>query len=326
MNETLDRIGEIGIVPVIKIEGSGRADIAAKALGLGRALVSGGIPVAEVTFRTAAAPDAIEAMASELPGLLVGAGTVTSVELARSAAAAGAEFVVCPAWDEAVVDFCLGRGIPVLPGTSGPDGVARGLAKGLEAVKFFPAEASGGVAMLDALAGPFASMRFVPTGGIDASNVGAYARRAQVLAVGGSWMVKGDLVEAGDWKGIERLCREAVLALHGFSFAHLGINRDGPEEAAEDAASFASLFGLAPKEGAGSIFMSDLVEIMKSPYLGEKGHIAIRCNSVERALAYLRGKGVGALADSVKSDKGRIKSAYLELSIGGFAIHLLRAA
>jgi 2-dehydro-3-deoxyphosphogluconate aldolase / (4S)-4-hydroxy-2-oxoglutarate aldolase len=325
MNETLEKIGEIGIVPVVKIEDGGEKTIAEKAIGLGKAFVTGGIPVAEVTFRTAAAPDAIRAMSAEVSGLLVGAGTVTSVELAQSAVAAGAKFIVCPAWDEAVVDYCLGRGIPVLPGTSGPDGVARGLAKGLAAVKFFPAEASGGVAMLDALAGPFGSMRFVPTGGIDASNIGTYARRAQVLAVGGSWMAKGSLIETGDWAGIEHLCREAVLALHGFSFAHLGVNHDNANVAAEDAASLASVFGLAPKEGSGSIFMSDFVELLKSPYLGEKGHIAFKCNSVERALAYLKNRGIDYLADTVKSAGGLIKSAYLDLSIGGFIVHLVRA-
>jgi 2-dehydro-3-deoxyphosphogluconate aldolase / (4S)-4-hydroxy-2-oxoglutarate aldolase len=327
MNELLGRIGEIGIVPVVKIEGApGEAAIAEKAIGLGKALVAGGIPVAEVTFRTAAAPDAIRAMASGVPGLLVGAGTVTSVGLAESAIAAGAKFIVCPAWDDAVVDYCLGRGVPVLPGTSGPDSVARGLAKGLEAVKFFPAEASGGVAMLDALAGPFGSMRFVPTGGIDASNIGAYARRKQVLAVGGSWMVRGDLVEAGDWAGVEALCREAVLALHGFSFAHVGVNGSSAEGAAKDAAAFSSLFGMTPKDGASSIFMSDAIELLKAPYLGERGHIAIRCNDVERALARFRGMGISALADTERTDKGKIKSVYLDLALGGFAIHLLRAA
>lgn len=320
MNETLNRIGEIGIVPVVKMES------AAMAAPLGKALVAGGIPVAEITFRTAAATDAIRAMSAEVPGLLVGAGTVTSKELAKSAVEAGAKFIVCPAWDDGVVDFCLGRGVPALPGVSGPDGVARGLAKGLDTVKFFPAEASGGVAMLDALAGPFASMRFVPTGGIDASNIGAYARRAQVLAIGGSWMVKSSLIEAEDWAGIERLCREAVIALHGFSFAHLGINRSGPEAAAKDAASFAALFGLVAKEGASSIFMSETIELLKAPYLGERGHIAMRCNDVERALAYLGAKGVKKLGDTVKPDKGRIKSVYLDLSIGGFAVHLLRAS
>jgi 2-dehydro-3-deoxyphosphogluconate aldolase / (4S)-4-hydroxy-2-oxoglutarate aldolase len=325
MNELLNRIGEIGLVPVVKIEGEGKDEIGAKALGLARALAAGGLPVAEITYRTKAAPDAIRAIAERAPELLVGAGTITSAELAKSAIEAGAKFVVCPAWDEGVVELCLERGVPVLPGTSGPDGVARGLAKGLEAVKFFPAEASGGVAMLDALSGPFGSMLFVPTGGIDASNIGAYARRKQVLAIGGSWMVKTELIEAGDWAGIERLCREAVLALHGFSFAHMGVNGSGAEQAAKDAAAFASLFGFASREGSGSIFMSELIELLKAPFRGEMGHIAIRCNSIERALPYLAARGVSAAAETMKSDKGVIKSGYLELSIGGFAIHLLRA-
>jgi 2-dehydro-3-deoxyphosphogluconate aldolase / (4S)-4-hydroxy-2-oxoglutarate aldolase len=320
MTSIMDRIGEIGIVPVVKIENAGKAP------GLGRALAAGGIPVAEITFRTTAAADAIRALAAEAPDILVGAGTVTSVQLAKSALEAGARFMVCPAWDEAVVDFCLERGVPVLPGVSGPDGVARGLAKGLTALKFFPAETSGGVGMLDALAGPFGSARFVPTGGIDSGNIGSYARRKQVLAVGGSWMVKADLIEAGDWAGIEKLCREAVMALHGFSFAHMGVNGTNAEGAAKDAASFASLFGLAAKEGNSSIFASESIELMKAPYLGEKGHIGIRCNDVERALARFRDLGIGKLADTEKADKGKIKSVYLDLSIGGFAIHLVRAS
>jgi 2-dehydro-3-deoxyphosphogluconate aldolase / (4S)-4-hydroxy-2-oxoglutarate aldolase len=319
MNEALDRIGEIGIVPVVKIEDPGKAAM------LGKALAAGGIPVAEITFRTAAAPEAIRAMRAAAPELLVGAGTVTSRELAASAVEAGARFVVCPAWDEGVVDYCLERGVPVLPGVSGPDGVARGLAKGLGALKFFPAEASGGVSMLDALAGPFASMRFVPTGGIDASNIGEYAKRAQVLAIGGSWMVKGELIEAEDWAGIQRLCEEAVLALHGFSFAHLGVNGSTPGSAVEDAASLSSLFGFVAKEGASSIFMSGMIELLKSRYLGERGHIAIRCNDVERALARFRGMGVGILPDTEHAEKGKLRTVYLDLSIGGFAVHLLRA-
>lgn len=323
MDKIIGRIGELGIVPVVKIED------ALKAAALGKALIAGGIPVAEITFRTAAAPEAIRAMiAAAAEGsseLLVGAGTVTSKEIAKAAVEAGASFIVCPAWDEGIVDFCLERGVPVLPGVSGPDGVMRAQAKGLGALKFFPAEASGGVAMLDSLAGPFDSARFVPTGGIDASNIGAYARRKQVLAVGGSWMVKPELIESGDWAAIERLCREAVAALHGFAFAHMGVNGSGQEGAAEDAAAFASLFGLATREGAGSIFISDAIELLKAPFRGEHGHIAIRCNSIERAIPFLRARGIAAVPDTMKSDKGVIKSGYLDLSIGGFAIHLVRA-
>jgi 2-dehydro-3-deoxyphosphogluconate aldolase / (4S)-4-hydroxy-2-oxoglutarate aldolase len=319
MDEVLKRIREIGIVPVIKLEG------ADKAVPLGRALAQGGIPVAEVTFRTKAAPDAIRAMAAELPGLLVGAGTVTSVAMAESAAAAGARFIVCPGWDEAVVDWCLARSMPVLPGVSGPDGVMRGMAKGLETLKFFPAEALGGLPMLDALSGPFPSVRFVPTGGIDASNVGAYARKAYIHAIGGSWMVKAELVEAGDWAEIARLCREAVFALHGFQLAHVGINDASAEEASGDAASLASLFGFASREGASSIFAADCIEVLKSPYLGKSGHLAIRCNDVERAVARFRDMGVGIVAGTEKSEKGRLKTVYLDRELGGFAIHLLRA-
>jgi 2-dehydro-3-deoxyphosphogluconate aldolase / (4S)-4-hydroxy-2-oxoglutarate aldolase len=319
MSEILRRIGEIGIVPVIKLES------ADKAVPLGRALEAGGIPVAEVTFRTKAAPDAIRAMASELPGLLVGAGTVTNVAMAEAAAAAGARFIVSPGWDDGVVDWCLGRGMPVLPGVSGPDGVIKGISKGLDALKFFPAEAFGGLPMLEALSGPFPGVKFVPTGGIDAANIGAYARKSFVLAVGGSWMVKSDLIEAGDWAAIERLCRDAVLALHGFQLAHVGMNDATAEEAAKDAAALASLFGFASKEGNSSIFAADCVEVTKSPYLGEKGHLAIRCNDVERAVARFLSMGIGTVAGTEKADKGRLRTVYIDKAIGGFAIHLLRA-
>jgi 2-dehydro-3-deoxyphosphogluconate aldolase/(4S)-4-hydroxy-2-oxoglutarate aldolase len=319
MVDILKTIGEIGIVPVIKLES------AAKAAGLGRALVAGGIPVAEVTFRTQAAAEAIRILSAELPELLVGAGTVVKVEQATAALEAGARFIVCPAWDDGVVDFCLERGIPVLPGVSGPDGVARGAARGLEVLKFFPAEASGGLPMLDALAGPFGGMKFVPTGGIDASNVGAYARKPQVLAIGGSWMVKAELVEAENWAAIESLCKEAVLALHGFSFAHLGINNEDEVAGRAAANLFASLFGFGLKEGAGSIFASDAVEVMKKPFLGAKGHIAVRCNDVERAVARFRALGVEVLADTEKLEKGKLKTVYLDLELGGFALHLVKA-
>lgn len=318
MNEILQKIGEIGIVPVIKLES------ADKAIPLGRALVQAGIGAAEVTFRTQAAADAIRALVAAVPELLVGAGTVTSIATAQSAAAAGARFIVCPAWDDSVVEWCIERGIPILPGVSGPDGVMKGVSKGLEALKFFPAEASGGVSMLDALSGPFPNMKFVPTGGIDASNIGAYARKTSVLAVGGSWMVKPELIEAGDWSGIEKLGREAVYALHEFELAHIGINEQNPDEAAKDASLIASLFGFPIKEGDSSIFMSTCIELLKKPYLGEKGHVAIRCNDVERALARFRSMRIGVTAGTEKMEKGRLKTVYLDRQIGGFAFHLVR--
>jgi 2-dehydro-3-deoxyphosphogluconate aldolase/(4S)-4-hydroxy-2-oxoglutarate aldolase len=318
MDTLLARMGEIGLVPVIRL------DSAKRALGLGRALVQGGIPVAEVTFRTDAAEEAIRVMSAELPELLVGAGTVLSVDQAARAIQAGARFIVSPCYVDAVVDYCLERSVPVLPGVVNPDGVAKGLQRGLEVLKFFPAGAAGGTAMLDALAGPFGSMKFIPTGGIDAGNLSSYARRANVLAIGGSWMVRPDLVEAENWSALEAICREAVFALHGFTFAHLGIN--GPDEAGcrALAGGLGRLFNLEPRETSGSIFAGNQIEITKQPLWGEKGHIGIRCNQVERAVAYFAAAGIAARPETAKSDKGMLKSIYLDLELGGFAVHLLR--
>ena len=206
MDAILAKIGSIGLVPVIKL------DSADKAPGLGRALVAGGLPVAEITFRTKAAADSIRALRAEVPGLLVGAGTVLNLAQARSALEAGASFIVSPGFDEAVVDFCLERGLPVLPGVTGPDGIMRGLAKGLEVLKFFPAEAAGGVKMLKSLAGPYAhtGVRFIPLGGVNAANMATYLALPGVAAIGGSWMVERNLIVARDWTQIGTLTREAL--------------------------------------------------------------------------------------------------------------------
>jgi 2-dehydro-3-deoxyphosphogluconate aldolase/(4S)-4-hydroxy-2-oxoglutarate aldolase len=203
--------------------------------------------------------------------------------------------------------------------------VARGLAQGLEALKFFPAGACGGTGMLDALAGPFGAMQFVPTGGVNAANLAEYVRRPNVLAVGGSWMVKADLVQAGNWEGIERLCREAVTCLHGFGFAHLGIH--APEEGARGALAgeFARLFGFPAREGASSTFAGECIEIAQRPRMG-CGHIGIRCNQVERAAACLAAAGIPARPGTAKVDgQGRWKAVDLDLELGGFLVHLVRA-
>jgi len=318
MNPILEKLGTIGLVPVIKIED------ASKAADLAKALVAGGLPCAEITFRTAAAADAIKAMTTGFPDMLVGAGTVINVELAKKAKEAGARFVVSPGFNPAVVDWCIANDMPVVPGVNNPSNVEAGLERGLEVLKFFPAEASGGVAMLDALAGPFGQVKFMPTGGIGANNLGDYAKRPNVLAIGGSWMVKADLIDSGDWDGITKLCREAVTAVHGFSFAHMGIN--GADEAdAKKAAGLFSLFGFAPKEGNSSIFSDTMIEVTKSPFRGTMGHIAIKCWNVDRAVAYLETQGFKAVEETAKREKGKLTVIYLEPEIAGFAIHLLKA-
>ncbi len=317
MHETFKALAGIGLIPVIKIEE------AAKAVPLGKALVAGGIPVAEVTFRTAAAEDAIRAMAGECPDLLVGAGTVINTDLAKKAIAAGAKFIVSPGFNPAVVDFCRTKGVPILPGVNNPSLIEAGLEAGLDTFKFFPAEASGGVAMLDALAGPFGSVKFVPTGGIDASNVGEYAKRDSVLAIGGSWMVKADLVSAEKWDEIIALCSAAVAAVNGFSFAHLGINH-ADEAAARGTANLLAALGLPLKEGASSIFAGGSFEVMKTPFRGTLGHIAIKCYNLERALDYLGRFGFSGVEETAKLEKGHLKVIYLDKEVAGFAVHLVR--
>ena len=203
MNESLQRIGQIGIVPVVAIED------AAKAVALGVALLAGGLPVAEITFRTAAAAAAIRAISDACPDVLVGAGTVLTVTQAEQAAAAGAKFIVTPGFDTAVVEWCLAHNMPITPGVMTPTDINQALAKGLSTLKFFPAEAAGGVKTLKAIAAPYGGVKFVPTGGISAANLADYLRLTAVHACGGSWMVEKSLIAAGDFGAITRLSQES---------------------------------------------------------------------------------------------------------------------
>ena len=201
MNE---RIAACGVVPVVVLED------AKAAKPLAEALVEGGLPVAEVTFRTAAAEESIRIMAEAYPDMLVGAGTVLSVEQAQRAVNAGAKFIVSPGFDEEVVDWCLANNVPVYPGIITPSEATKAVKRGLKIVKFFPAEQFGGVATIKALAAPFTTLKFMPTGGINAKNIRDYLANNKIIACGGSWMVKGDLVKAGDFAKIKELVKEAV--------------------------------------------------------------------------------------------------------------------
>lgn len=198
-----NRLAELKLIPVVAI------DEVDKAIPLAAALVEGGLPCAEITFRTDAAGAAIERMA-EIDGLLVGAGTVLNVRQAERAEAAGAKFIVSPGLDPDTVRWCLERGIPVFPGVATPTDLTGAVALGLDIVKLFPAEALGGLKMLKALAGPFPQMRFIPTGGIGLDNVTRWLEHPKVFACGGSWMVAKPLLAAGDFAGITERVRQAM--------------------------------------------------------------------------------------------------------------------
>lgn len=203
MSEILEKIKEIGIVPVIVLEDS------KDALPLAEALMEGGLPCAEVTFRTAAAEDSIRAISQAYPEMLVGAGTVLTTEQVDRAVAAGAKFIVSPGFNPRIVQYCQEKGVPITPGCSSPTDIEQALEQGLKVVKFFPAEQLGGLAMIKALAGPYVDVSFMPTGGINAGNVKDYLAYNRILACGGSWMVKGDLIKAGDFQRITELVKEA---------------------------------------------------------------------------------------------------------------------
>lgn len=196
-----------GIVPVIKLNSPEQAS------GLGRALLEGGLPVAEITFRTGAAADAIRLIRREFPEILVGAGTLTTSEQVEAALAAGAQFAVTPGFNPRIVDLCIAGGLPIIPGISSPSQIELGLERGLKLLKFFPAEASGGVKMLKALHGPYAEANFVPTGGIEISNLPSYFALPYVAAVGGSWMVQDALIAEGRFGEIARLCAESAACV-----------------------------------------------------------------------------------------------------------------
>ena len=204
MKDLAERFHEVGVVPVVVLE-----DVK-DAVPLAQALVEGGLPCAEVTFRTAAAEESIRVMTTEYPDMFVGAGTVLTIEQVDRAVAAGAKFIVSPGFDPEIVDYCLEKEIPVFPGCITPSEVAQAVKRGLKVVKFFPAEQFGGVATIKAMAAPYVGLKFMPTGGVSAKNLESYLSCDKIIACGGSWMVKGDLVKAGKFDEIKTLTEEAV--------------------------------------------------------------------------------------------------------------------
>lgn len=217
--EIVRRIQALGVVPVIAIND------ADKAVPLAAALTRGGLPAAEITFRTDCAAEAIRRIRREVPEMLVGAGTVLTKEQVDGALEAGAEFIVTPGFNPEIVKYAISVGAVIMPGTATPGEMEQAMGMGLDIVKFFPAEQNGGVAKLKAVSAPYSKLRFMPTGGVNEKNISSYLSFDKIIACGGTWMVKKDLIEACDWDGIEKLTREAVMAAQGFEVK--GVGADG---------------------------------------------------------------------------------------------------
>ena len=203
MKSIEELFAELKVVPVVVL------DDAKDAEPLAKALVEGGLPCAEVTFRTEEAAESIRIMTEVSPDMLVGAGTVLTTEQVDKAVESGAKFIVSPGFDPEIVDYCIEKNIPVFPGCISPSEVAQAVKRGLKVVKFFPAEQSGGLAMIKAMAAPYNMLKFMPTGGINTKNLKDYLACDKILCCGGSWMVKGDMIKAGEFEKIKKLTREA---------------------------------------------------------------------------------------------------------------------
>jgi len=318
MNKILEKISELAIIPVVKIEK------AENALPLGRALLDGDLPIAEITFRTSAAEESIKTLTRELPNLLVGAGTVLTIEQVKKAVSAGAKFIVSPGFNSKIVDYCIENDIPVTPGINNPTQIEMALEREIEVVKFFPAETSGGLPLLKSMAAPYSGIKFIPTGGISLNNLSSYLSYNKVHACGGSWMVKPELISSGNFSEITRLTKEAISIMLGFEFAHLGINEENQDKAFSSANLLSKLFYLPIKDGTSSVFTGSVFEVVKNKYLGKHGHIAIATNDIHRAITYLKMKGISTLPETAKEKDGKLKAIYIAQKVSGFAIHLLQ--
>ena len=320
MSDMMKELYSIGLIPVIKIE---NAD---DAVPLAKALIDGGLPAAEITFRTPCAAEAIKRITDAYPEMLVGAGTVLTTEQVDAAIAAGSKFLVSPGLNPKVTAYALSKGVPMLPGCSNPSDIEAALELGLKTVKFFPAEAAGGLKMLKAMAAPYGQLTFMPTGGINANNLLDYLKFNKIVACGGSFMVADDLVRDKKWDEITSLTKDAVKTMLGLEFIHVGINNESKEEAEKGAKLFSLMFGMPLKETSKSTFAGDCLELMHKKGPGAYGHIGIRTNFVDRAISYFTRMGFEFDESSIVYDdkSGKPKFVYFKDEICGFAIHLVQ--
>ena len=315
----MQEISNIGIIPVIKIND------ASKAVGLAKARIDGGLPAAEVTFRTDAAEEAIRSIVKAYPDMIVGAGTVLTIDQAQRALNAGAKFIVSPGFNPKVVSWCLENGVTPLPGCTTPSEIEQALELGLKVVKFFPAEQSGGLAKIKAMSAPYGNVKFMPTGGVNLDNVNDYLRCNKIVACGGSFMVKESYIDSENWAEITKLTKQSVDIMLNLAVGHIGINNENEEEAKKTAQMLSMLMGKdVERESAKGMFVGSEFEIMKSKGPGKCGHIAILTNSVERAIYHLSNRGVKFNEETATyNDDGTRKFIYLAEEFGGFGIHLI---
>ena len=307
-----------GIVPTISVE---RAD---DVVPVCHALAEAGVPVGEITLRTDASMDALALGRREVPDFSLGVGTLLTVDQVRRAEEVGAAFFVTPGASPQIMEYCAARGLPLVPGCSTGGEIQLARSFGHKVVKFFPVEQLGGLDALKALSGPYGDVGYVPMGGIDDSNIGKYIAFGKVVACGGSWIVPKKLIQNRDFEGIADRARASLAAMFAIRLAHVGINSDGPDTAADAAAEIAALLGKPVVQGNSSVFVGSEVEVVKANGRGARGHIGFGCLTLDRLRWHLERKGYAFDEESAKYENGRLKVIYLRDEIASFAIHFIQ--
>lgn len=316
----LERIGNAGLVPVIVF------DNAEDAVPTARALLNGGLDIMEITMRTSAGIQAIKNVRANEPGVLVGAGTVLTLEKCKECVEAGAQFIVSPGTDMRIVEWCLEHGVVVLPGCVTTTEIQLALAAGVKIVKFFPADLYGGVRAMATLEGPFrfTGIKFIPTGGVNNDNLSEYVNKSFIHAVGGGWLCNPADISSHNFSNITETVKKAIDILLGFEITHVGINQKTPVESLNTCRQFNKAFHFPIVEGTASNFVSPAIEVLKSKYLGTHGHLAVKTNNIQRGIYYLGKRGIEVDMETAKYNGDDMVAVYLKDEIGGFAVHLLK--
>ena len=316
--DILKQIGNEGLIPVTVIE---NAD---DAVNTAKALMDGGLDVMEITLRTEAGISAIRNVARAYPKMLVGAGTVLSLDKAKESVDAGARFLVSPGFNDEIVGWCVKNDIPITPGCVTPTEIEHAISFGLNVLKFFPANVYGGLDGMSALHGPFQKVSFIPTGGISEANLADYTEKPFVHAIGGGFLTKPVDIKNGRFESITKTAAASIMLLLGFKLAHLGINCPHASESESVGKMFERAFGFRFTTGSSSDFAGSEIEIMKGKGLGAMGHIAIHTNNISRAIYHLAKRGFEVDPATAKEKNGKMIAVYLKGEYNNFAIHLLQ--
>ena len=318
VNEILEQLGEFGLVPAVKIN---NAD---SAVDVGRALIAGDLPVIEVIFRTDAAEEAIRRINNELPEILLGAGTVLTVDQVKKAVSAGAKFIVAPGFNPTVVDYCIENGIPVTPGVNNPSMIELAVERGLKLLKFFPAEASGGLKILKAVAPAYSGVSFLPTGGINEGNLADYLAFDRVHACGGTWFCKDALISNGRFDEITRLTKNAVSIVLGFSISEAVVYERAEDDAIFSISFLSDLLNFPLITGRASAKGGPEFENAGVSSQGKYGRIVIKTNNLNRAAAYFKRRGVKINPGTSSREAEKQESIGLEIAVFGFSVNILQ--